>query len=547
MEMRLNKKLLFHLAQLGLISFFLNVFVLAPAMYMLIVYDRVMSTQSMDLLLTVTALLVVSLISFGALEFVRRRAIVNLLNEVEAKSSKTAFSETLQHHQSENRRSETALADLRSFALGHCPQALFDLPFSLFFLLILVLIEPLFGVLALVGLVLLCAISTIAFVLSRENEKTATEARQRLSEFERSAISASNVIISARTEPNALVTYAHKLRKYFRATDLASNRADALTTVTKVVRMALQSSVIFVGAIVAIENGLTIGKIVAGSIILGRMFAPIDVLISQWRAVVRALASGSEVLRLVRENEKTEKLHNLPEFQGRVNATNIYYAASPQSKPFLRNISIEFRPGTLTLLFGNSGSGKSTLAKILTGYVKPQAGNVKYDGAPLSQWSTEALHYRVGYLGQRPSLLPGSISENISGFDPSVNREDFVLAAAKKAQVHSMVVRLKNGYDFGLSAENWPFSEGQLQRLALARALYRSPLFLVLDEPDANLDAEGKRALINAIAEAKSDGVAILVISHHRELIDIADSAYHLIGGRVEPVDVQRKKALITA
>ncbi|WP_299758561.1 ATP-binding cassette domain-containing protein, partial [uncultured Boseongicola sp.] len=301
---------------------------------------------------------------------------------------------------------------------------------------------------------------------------------------------------------------------------------------TKAFRLLLQSTILAVGAYLVLQNQLTAGAMIAASILLGRALAPIELGIGQWPMVQRARVSWKSLKELLEAFPEDRALTELPPPSAQLDVTNVSLVIRRGDKPILNQISLSVSPGQALGIIGKSGSGKTTLARVLVGLVKPVAGDVRLAGATLDQYGAEKLGRYIGYLPQDVQLFPGTVGENVAQMETNPHAEK-VVAAAKKARVHEIILKLPDGYDTLIGVADAQLSGGQKQRLALARALYNDPVLLVLDEPNSALDAEGSEALNAVVNTMKAEGKAVLIMTHRPTAISTCDNLLVVDQGKV--------------
>lgn len=296
-------------------------------------------------------------------------------------------------------------------------------------------------------------------------------------------------------------------------------------------RMILQTVVLATGAYLAIQDIISPGMMIAASIVMGRALAPVDSMVAQWRSFVVARGAYRRLKELIEVNPAENKFMQLPNPEGHIKLENIF-AAPPGSKTvILNNVSMELNPGTVTGFVGPSGCGKSSLLRTIVGVWRPVRGTVRIDDADISQWDPTVLGPYIGYMPQDVELFNGSIAENIARFEEVDS--NVIIQAAQKAGVHEMILQMEEGYNTQIGPGGVALSGGQRQRIALARALFGDPKIIVLDEPNASLDTEGEKALINSIIQAKREGVTIIVVSHKPALLMAADTVAVFKGGQL--------------
>jgi ATP-binding cassette subfamily C protein len=312
----------------------------------------------------------------------------------------------------------------------------------------------------------------------------------------------------------------------------ANDWTGSFSSFTKAFRQFLQSAMLAMGAWLVLRQELTPGAMIAGSILLGRALAPIDVAVGQWQTVQRARRAWRDIRTLLASIPEPEPLTELPVPEGNLSVVGVTVAFRPGDKPVLNQVAFYVAAGEALGVIGRSGSGKSTLARVLTGLVRPNLGEVRLGGATLAQYGPASLGRHIGYLPQEVQLFEATITENIAQLATNPDPER-VVSAARKARVHDIILSLPDGYDTVIGPQSTQLSGGQRQRLALARALYNDPVLLILDEPNSALDAEGSEALNEAVAAMKAEGKSVIIMTHRPVAIQSCDNLLVLDGGRV--------------
>jgi ATP-binding cassette subfamily C protein EexD len=517
-------------------SLFVNLMMLSPAVYMLQVYDRVLTSNSESTLLLLTLLLVFVLLVTGALEVLRARILVRVgvrLDEIlDERLFQAVFDRALRGQGQGSAQPLADLGTLRQFLTGSGPFAFFDAPWVPFYVAVLFLLHPYFGWLAVCGTAVLAvlaaanelatqrplraanhlAVAAGAYVSSNLRHAEAIEAMGMLGPIERRWIERHRAVLQLQAR--------------------ASDRAGLLAAASRTVRLLLQSLVLGLGAYLTIAHVTSPGVMIAAMILAGRALAPIDALIGTWRGFVSARTAYRRLQDLLRAVPARARGMSLPAPRGELSVEGAVVTPPGAVAPVLRGVSFAVGAGQSLGIVGPSAAGKSTLARAVLGVWPLQAGKVRLDGADVGQWNRDELGPRVGYLPQDIELFDGTIGENIARFgevDPAK-----VVQAARRAGVHEMILRLPRGYDTPIGEGGAALSGGQRQRVGLARALYGEPVLLVLDEPNSNLDSEGEAALISAIAELRASGRTVLIITHRPNVLAGVDSILVLAEGQVQ-------------
>ncbi|MDD0976090.1 type I secretion system permease/ATPase [Pseudomonas fontis] len=523
-------------ANIGIFTAVINLLMLAPALYMLQVYDRVLSSGNEMTLLMLSAMIIGMFAFMGVLEWVRSLVVIRLGTQMDLRLNPRVFDAAFEASLASNKGAAgqvlADLTNLRQFATGQALFAFFDAPWFPVYLLVMFLFSPWLGLMALVGAVLLIALAWLNERMTQapfaEAGLLAQQANQQAGANLRNAevVEAMGMLGSIRQRWAAL----H--HGFLAQQNLGSERTAAVTAVSKTVRLTLQSLVLGLGAWLAIEQLITPGMMIAGSILMGRVLAPIDQLIAVWRQWTSARQAYDRLCVLLQEQPAREAGMPLPAPKGRLAVEQLNALQPGSRKLCLNNLGFELDPGDSLGIIGASGSGKSTLARLLVGAALPAAGKVRLDGAELRLWDKTALGLHVGYLPQDVQLFAGSIADNIARLGPVDSQ--LVIAAAELAGVHEMILKFPAGYDTVLGEGGAGLSGGQRQRIGLARALYGLPALIVLDEPNSNLDEAGEQALLAAIAKVREHKRTLILITHKSSLLASVDKLLMLQGGQMQ-------------
>jgi PrtD family type I secretion system ABC transporter len=517
----------------GVFSLVINVLMLAGPLFMLQVYDRVMTSGSIPTLV-VLALMTAALYGIiGALELVRSRIIVRIGVEVDSRLGDRIFQASLKRslvNQGSSLQALRELDNLRQFISGPGPLTFFDAPWTPIYILVIFLTHWTLGVAGTVGAALLLIIAWTSEASSRQPMSHASKAAARSIELAETGQRNAEAI----TAMGMLTAY----RKRWQQVNgdalawqiIAADRLGTMSSISKTMRLLLQSLMLAIGAVLALKGEISSGAIVAGTIIFGRALAPVEQAIGHWRSFIKARDSYHRLDDLLRKEPEPPVKTALPKPKGHVEVSGLRVAAPDTRQLILSNINFEVLPGQMLAVIGPSASGKSTLARTLVGLWPPFGGTVKLDGASLEQWSQEALGRHLGYLPQDVELFAGTVKENISRFRDDADDAD-VVAAAQMAHAHDMILALPQGYDTELGSYGTYLSAGQRQRIGLARALYGFPALVVLDEPNSNLDRLGDEALASAIDGMRDRGQAVILVSHRVQAIGKANTLLYIDRG----------------
>lgn len=520
----------------GFFSFFINILMLAPSLYMLQVYDRVLASRSESTLLMLTLLLLLLFLLMGGLEVLRARILVRVGVRLDGLLSKRLFQATFDRAlRGLGPASSQPLADLtslRQFLTGNGLFAFFDAPWIPVYLAVLYLAHPLFGWLTLGGAVVVMILALINEWVTKKPLSTANGL----------AINAVNYVSANLRNVEALEAMGmlpaiqqrwrerHEAVMGFQA--LASDRAGILSSSSKIIRMFLQSLVLGTGAWLAIQQITTPGMMIAAMILAGRALAPIDMLIGTWQGFVSARGAYRRLQELLEQVPERPHHMSLPAPKGALLVDQVVAIPPGGRLPVLKGVSLSIAAGECVGIVGPSAAGKSTLARVVLGVWPLAAGKVRLDGADISHWNRAELGPYVGYLPQDVELFDGTISENIARFGEIVPER--VVAAAQKAGVHELILRLPQGYDTRIGEGGAVLSGGQRQRVGLARAVYGDPVLVVLDEPNSNLDDQGEAALVQAIGQLRQSGSTVLIITHRVNVLSSVDRVLVLRDGQVQ-------------
>lgn len=517
----------------GFFSFAINLLLLAPPLYMLQVFDRVLTSRSGETLAALTLAVAVALVVMAALDVVRTYLLSALGGALDAMIGPKVIDGLIgQTARLGGREHGHALRDvqaLRGFLSGAGILALFDAPWLPVFLLIITLFHPVLGAIAFAGALGMVLIAFLNERLTRKPLERAQLEARRASSFIDLSVRNAQVVTALGMLP-AVTARWKKLNDAALAEQARATRSGAaLSGLTKFARQFIQAAMLGAGAYIVLKQEVSPGVMIAATILLGRALAPVEQLVAGWRNLVEARAAWRRLNDLLKE-EKGEPGTSLPAPQGRLGAERVVFGTRGADKPIIRGASFGLEAGEALGVIGPSASGKSTLARLLVGVWRPVSGNVRLDGADVATWPREDLGRHIGYLPQDVELFPGTVTQNIARLGDEDAAE--VIRAAQRAHVHELILRLPSGYDTDLG--EFPLSPGQRQRIALARALYGNPRLVVLDEPNSNLDHDGDQALLATLKRLKEEGVTVVIIAHRPSLLVGVDKVLVLREGAVE-------------
>lgn len=524
------------LVQAGFFSLFVNLLMLTGPIYMLQIYDRVLSSSSVETLVALTLLTFAMFTAMGALDFARGALLARAGVEFENRLKGLTFDYAMDAaHSTVGAIPDRPLRDLRQirqFVASPAMTAFFDAPVTPLFLLMVYLMHWLLGIVATVGMLILLALAVLNERLSRKAnaaaQQTSVEADTMAGAALRNANAADAMGMRAGLKARWLV-------KSGGAADYAVNAGDrigGLTATTKATRLFLQSAILGAGAYLAILQEVTPGVMIAASIITGRALAPIETVTTQWRNFALSWLAYKRLNKFVNTGVERADRTALPAPTGELEIDKLYVQPLSAKKPIVKNATFKLQLGEALGVVGPSAAGKSTLVRALVGVERVVSGEIRLDGANLAHWDPDALGPYIGYLPQEVELFAGTAAQNIARFRDDATPEK-IITAAEVAGAHQMVLSLPDGYDTDIGDHGRRLSAGQKQRLGLARALYGDPVFVVLDEPNANLDAEGDAALAKAVQSLKARGATTIIVAHRPSAIAFVDKLLMLADGEM--------------
>lgn len=526
------------LVALGVFSGCINLLLLMPAIYMLQVYDRVLTSRNEGTLLALSALLAALLAIEALLDWIRSRLLGamgrKLDDRLDGQVFDAAFKRSLSGQIGSPNEAFNDLAKLREFIAGKGLLAIFDAPWAPIFLLVIFLLDTTLGLFATMAMLILVALAwynqrstgTMMSDAGRLAALAQDEATTRLRNIE--IITALGMLGRFR---DRWLGQQHRLRGL--TTDLG-NQAALLGSASRYSRLVLQSGILGVGAWLVLDGQLTAGGMIAASILLGRALSPFELLIAHWGSIAKAKESAFRVSTLLTLRPSAAPHVVLPRPTGRISVENLVMGPPGSRIPTIRNLSFEVEPGALVGIVGPSGSGKSTLGRALLGIWQPLSGVVRIDDAAIHQIEREDIGRWLGYLPQDVELFDGTVAENIARFGELDSAK--IIDAAQRAGVHEMILRMPKGYETPIGPSGAVLSGGQRQRIGLARALFGDPALIVLDEPNSSLDEAGDGALLSALRKMKTEQRTVFVISHRINVLRIVDQIIVMDAGTLKLV-----------
>ncbi|WP_425337494.1 type I secretion system permease/ATPase [Salinarimonas rosea] len=525
-----------NLVVVALFSLAVNILVLAIPLYLFQVSDRVLTSRSLDTLFMLTLIVIGAVAAHVLLDMMRRVILVRIATETESKLGAPVLSAAAKAAQNGSSREFQVLGDLqqlRSFITGPVLLTMLDSPTVPLYMLVVFMIHPQLGFLVLTA-------GGVLFVLAGLNQRVTAlsfakaNAYASRANLQADAMARNAQVINAMgMTPEGVAMWGRETAESLTSQVLAQDRNILLGSISKFVRLSTQVAILGFGAYLALGGELTGGMIIAASIVASRALQPLEGTIEGWKNFVAARAAYARIRALLQSSPLNLERLRLPRPTGRLEVERILYVPPPNKKVILNGVSFALEPGESLAIVGNSGTGKSTLARMLVGSVVPTAGNVRLDHMELRNWDPRQFGESVGYLPQDVQLFPGTIKQNISRMREDASDAQ-VFEAAELADVHEMISHFAQGYETPIAMDGSPLSGGQKQRVGLARAFFGDPRFVVLDEPNSNLDTNGERALAKALVRAKQRGITVVAITQRPSLLKSVDKIMILHEGNVK-------------
>lgn len=534
----------------GLVSLIINVLMLTGPMFMLQVYDRVLTSRSVPTLMALAGIVLVLYAFFGLLDGLRSKILNRIAQRLDRRLSGPAFDRSVFLARMSGRKTPPLdpvrdLDQVRQFLSGPGPSALYDMPWMPIYLGVVFLFHPVLGVLATAGALTMCVLIGLNEVLAQKPIAAASAQTLRRAALVEGARANADAIRAMGMTAGLRRLWARGNEQNLTLQGSVADQSAIFAALIKTSRFVLQSVILGAGAYLAIGEAITPGILIAAAIITARAVAPIELAVSQWRNFVVA-RQGLRRLRRVFDLPETTPQTELPLPSRTLQVDGLSVTAPGGKSPLVQSIGFPLKAGDGLGIVGPSGSGKSTLGRALVGVWPAIRGSVRLDGAEIDQWDPERLGQAIGYLPQDVQLFPGSVAHNIARLDPEAPSKA-IIAAAQMAGAHQMIASLPNGYDTEIGEGGRALSGGQKQRVALARALYGNPFLLVLDEPNSDLDAEGEAALTRALQGMRDRGSIVVVIAHRPSAIQVVDKLLFMTDGQMRaygPRDEVLRKVL---
>ena len=513
-----------------------NVLMLTTSVYLMQISDRVMVSRSSETLILLTVGAVFALVILSGFDFLRKVILTKLGAKLEAQLGGPRLAASIERSIGGGSADAQGLRDLgtlRGFMNGGVMPTLFDVPTVPVYLLVVFAIHWQLGLITTAGVVVLAFFARLNQVITKKPLEQSGVAGAIALSRAASQVRNADAVRSMGMIGECVAVWGEHNAKSINLQLEAANSNAIISALSKLSRLLLQIAILGWGSYLAMNGEITSGMSIACSIIGARALAPVEAAIESWKSVVLALESYSRVNRLLSMSQLAAPRTRLPEPKGEILVEKLVYAVPAAREPIIRQISFGIFPGTSVALIGSTGAGKSTLGRLLIGALPATSGNVRLDGSDLRNWDPTQLGRAIGYLPQDVELFPGTIAENIARFRAEATSED-VVAAARFAGVHDLIVRLKDGYETIVQERGAPLSGGQRQRVALARAFFGNPKVVVLDEPDAALDQDGEAALVQALNNARTAGMTVIVTTQRRNILGAIDRVLVMRDGMLE-------------
>jgi ATP-binding cassette subfamily C protein len=516
-------------------SFFINILAFVGPLYMLQIYDRVITSRNLVTLAALTVIAAFLILVYAALEKIRSAVLVRLGILFSTLARTRLFDAVLKGSLLQPNGGHTqALRDLdtlREFLTGTGLISFCDAPWVPIFVVGCFLLHPWYGYIATGGAVLIFCSAVANELLTRKGLKAASLNSIVASSYASATFRNAEVLHAMGMLPGLRERWLKRQDEGLQLQAAASDRAGHLIAASKFIRAFLQVAILGTGAYLSVEQESTPGAMIAASIIMGRALAPVELAVANWKGFIAARSAYERILSLFRIAPPEFEKMPLPAPQGNLAAEQVVAVPPGAKEPVLRSVSFALKPGEVLGVLGPSAAGKSSLARVLVGVWPPFAGKIRIDGAELSHWAPERLGQHIGYLPQDVELFSGTIAENIARF--GVQDEDKIIAAARMTGVHEMVQGMPAGYNTQIGEGGFALSGGQRQRIGLARALYGKPAYVILDEPNASLDADGEAALLSAIQQLRQSGSTVVLITHKTNILGTVDKILVMAHGQV--------------
>lgn len=518
----------------GIFSFVINILMLTPIFFLINALDRVLSSRSLETLFMLSLIAILALVIEAFLENIRTRLLNRFSLTLQGLLGISALTEIIKNKQKNNqtRYGMDDVNTLQEFITTKGVKALFDLPWLPFYLFILYLFHPLLCLFAIVFVIILIALAFWEYKVTNHNQLQVAAYAQGARNFLDLSF-ANNEIINALSMQERISKRWWLINKDF--LDRKNQVENDISTIQSITHFLSTARMVFslsLGAYLVITENVSAGIMVAANILMGRAISPIGSVITAGKSFINAKEAYQRLDKLLQDSNKGTDQLTLPAPEGNLSVERVFFFLS-RDRNILNGVSFQIKAGECLAVIGSSASGKTTLAQLLTGYYKPNSGFIRLDGADVSQWSANGLGELIGYLPQDIQLFNGTVSENIARLDPVQENNDSIIDAAKLVGIHEMILKMPKGYDSDIGEKGNRLSGGQRQRIGLARAIYKDPKFVVLDEPNSNLDGEAEVDLLELIKALKKGGTTVIVVTHKPNLVEVADNILVLHEGNI--------------
>ena len=520
----------------GFFSLFINLLMLVPTLYMLQLYGRVVTSRSEGTLIMLTSIVVVLFITMAMLEIIRSRILVKIGNKIDASLNKRIFNTLFElANKHPGKASSMPLSDLtqvRQFMTGNGLFAFFDAPWIPIYIGVLFMFHTWFGYFSIFAAIVLVTITALNERATKQKLAEANSLNRASTIFVEANLRNAEVINAMGMKTNIKKQWIEKYYGFLNAQNEASNKAGIWANVSKSTRMLFQSLMLGLGGYLVIQDELNGAMMIAGSILMGRALAPLDLMVNTWKGFNSARTSYTRLEALLEDFPINKEYMELPAPKGEIMLEGVVVVPPGAKQPSIKGISMMINKGDIVGIIGPSAAGKSSLVRAILGLWPLVQGKVRLDKADIHQWDKEHLGQYIGYLPQDIELFEGSISQNIARFNDIESQK--VVEAAKKAGVHEMILRLPDGYDTRIGAGGATLSGGQRQRIGFARAIYNNPVLVVLDEPNSNLDDQGEAFLIQAIKSLKEQNTTVILVTHRPSILQVTNKLAVVKNGLLE-------------
>lgn len=519
----------------GIFSMIANILMLSPTLYMLQIYDRVLASQSELTLLFLTIIVILLFCMMAFSEWLRARLLVRAGVKLDQALNTRVFNASFEAYLGQSQKNPTEafshLTNVRQFLTGNGIIALFDAPWTPIYILIVFMLHPMLGILSIAFALIQLLMAYVGHRMTFPSAEAASKAEEKSREYLASKLKNADSVEAMGMLANLRNRWSTHHVNHQSKLNAANNKQHQQQSVTKFVRYTMQSLTLGAAALLVIKGELSAGAMIATNVLMARALQPLDLIVGSWRGFVQAKAAYLKLENLLKSHPERDADIHYPIPRGEITLKNLVATSPSRETPILKQLNVDFNAGHVTAIIGPSGSGKSTLARCLVGIWPDTEGLTLLDKTPIENWDREQLGPHIGYLPQDIELFDGTLADNIGRFNATDSEK--IINAAKLAGIHEMILKFPMGYDTQAGEAGGMLSGGQKQRLGLARAMYDNPTLVVLDEPNANLDDVGERALLQAIQQLKAQGKTVFLITHRPNILSVADYLLVLKDGEI--------------